>query len=134
MKSVSREIIIAVVVGVAAWAIVMLSDSAGPDAEVTTVPVASQPVRDVPGGGSFAPTDVAGAHWPIFRGEKALRGIAKGNLGSSFKLIWTFATDGPIKSSVAVGGGKVFVASADSNVYALNLLDGKRLWTFPTGG
>ncbi len=134
MKSVSIEIILAVVVGVAAWAIVVLSDSAGPDAEATTAPVAGQPVRDIPGGGSFAQSDVAGADWPIFRGDQALRGVAKGNLGNSFKLIWVFHTDGPIKSSVAVGGGKVFVASVDSNVYALNLLDGKRLWTFPTGG
>ena len=134
MKSVSIEIILAVVVGVAAWAIVVLSNSADPDAEATTVPVASQPVRDAPGGGSFAQSDVADAHWPIFRGDQALRGVAKGNLGNAFKLIWVFHTDGPIKSSVAVGDGKVFVASADSNVYALNLLDGKRLWTFPTSG
>ena len=30
--------------------------------------------------------------------------------------------------------GRVFVGSGDSNLYALNLTDGRKLWTFKAGG
>ncbi|MCD4699180.1 MAG: PQQ-binding-like beta-propeller repeat protein, partial [Phycisphaerae bacterium] len=135
MKSIVAEIVLAVVVGVAVWAIVMMSGSAGPEAEVpASAPHIDRPVTTPSPGGSFGPSDVADAHWPIFRGDQALRGTAKGSPGDSLKLIWTFRTNGPVKSSVAVGGGRVFATSGDSNVYALNLLDGRKLWSFPTGG
>lgn len=135
MKSIVAEIILAAVVGVAAWAIVMMSGSAGSGAGATR-PVRRErsPVTKPAGGGSFEPSDVAAAHWPIFRGSQALRGTARVSLGDSLKLIWTFRTGGPIKSAVAVGGGRVFAGSGDGNVYAVSLLDGRKLWSFPTGG
>ena len=49
------------------------------------------------------------------------------------KLKWTFSTDGPIHSSPAVAGGKVFFGSRDYNFYALNAETGNVEWEFLTG-
>jgi hypothetical protein len=74
------------------------------------------------------------ADWPMFRGEPALRGAAPGQLPDRPALLWSFKTQGPVKSSPAIAGGRVFVGSDDRNLYALNLADGKKIWSFSTGG
>lgn len=45
-------------------------------------------------------------------------------------LLWTFKTQGPVKSSAAIVGQLVFVGSNDRNLYALDLTSGKRIWSF----
>jgi outer membrane protein assembly factor BamB len=47
--------------------------------------------------------------------------------------LWRFKTDGPVKSSPTIAGGKVYVGSDDGNIYAINLADGSRAWSFKTG-
>jgi outer membrane protein assembly factor BamB len=47
-------------------------------------------------------------------------------------LKWKFQTGGPIDASPAIGNGRIYVASEDGNLYALNLR-GDLLWTFRTG-
>ena len=78
-------------------------------------------------------TGAWGADWPMFRGGPALTGIASGNLPAQPGLLWTFKSQGPVKSSPAIVGGRVFVGSDDHMLYALNLADGKKIWSFPTG-
>ena len=39
--------------------------------------------------------------WPMFRGGPALLGIAGGSLSRELKLLWSFKTGGPVKSSAA---------------------------------
>jgi len=58
--------------------------------------------------------------WPMFRGNQALLGVAKGSLASKLTLLWSFKTGGPVKSSPAIEQNQVFIGSADGNVYALN--------------
>lgn len=70
--------------------------------------------------------------WPMFRGEPSLRGVAATPLPDDLTLRWSFATGGPAKSSAAIADGRVFIGSADGNVYALELATGKQVWSFKT--
>jgi outer membrane protein assembly factor BamB len=79
------------------------------------------------------PPELAAASWPDYRGDAALTGVAAGNLGDRFALRWRFATGGPIVSSPVIADGRVFIGSADQNVYALDLATGTRCWSFATG-
>ena len=72
--------------------------------------------------------------WPMFRGGPALLGVARSSLPDGLKLLWTFKTAGPVKSSAAIVDNRVFIGSTDSNIYALTLDGGKKLWAFTTGG
>ena len=73
------------------------------------------------------------ADWPMFRGNPALTGVAPGTLPDKPALLWSFKTRGPIKSSAAIVGNRVFIGSNDTNVYALDLATGKQIWTSGTG-
>ena len=66
----------------------------------------------------------ATADWPMFRGSQALTGIAEGRLPDKLSLLWSAKTGGPVKSSAAIAGGKVFVGSDDGNLYAFDLARG----------
>src|SRR5436190_16365269 len=72
--------------------------------------------------------------WPMFRGGPALKGVASGNLPAKLQLLWSFKTAGPVKSSPAIEGDKVFVGSNDGNVYGLSLAAGQKLWESKTEG
>jgi outer membrane protein assembly factor BamB len=76
----------------------------------------------------------AEASWPMFRGGPALPGTAAGSLPAKPVLLWSFKSQGPVKSSPAIVGGRVFVGSDDHRLYALNLADGTKIWSFQTGG
>src|SRR6266536_4376256 len=76
----------------------------------------------------------AGENWPMFRGGPALLGAAPGNLAKNLSLLWSFKTQGPVKSSAAVVDGRVFIGSEDQNAYALELATGKKIWSFKTDG
>ncbi len=43
---------------------------------------------------------------------------------------WSFFTEGPVRFSPAVEGGRVFVASDDGRLYCLSAAEGKLLWSF----
>lgn len=47
---------------------------------------------------------------------------------------WEFRTNDFIDSSPAIGEGTVFVGSADKNLYAFDLANGRERWRFATGG
>src|SRR5690349_15246210 len=57
--------------------------------------------------------------WPMFRGGPSLLGIARVNLPKAPALLWTFKTQGPVKSSTAIADGRAFIGSDDGNIYAL---------------
>jgi eukaryotic-like serine/threonine-protein kinase len=46
---------------------------------------------------------------------------------------WVYHTDGDVFSSPAVVGGKVYVGSADKNLYCLDAYTGQQLWNFTIG-
>src|SRR6266581_2781368 len=102
-------------------------------ASATTFLVAAHPAgaSDTQAAGKAASI---GANWPMFRGNPALTGVASGSLPDKLSLLWSFKTGGPVKSSAAIVGGRVFIGSADSHVYALELASGKKVWTAKAGG
>src|SRR2546425_352127 len=57
--------------------------------------------------------------WPMFRGGPALLGVASGPLAKELSLLWTFKSQGPVKSSAAIDQDRVYIGSADARVYAL---------------
>jgi outer membrane protein assembly factor BamB len=79
--------------------------------------------------------------WPMFHGGQNLSGRAEGTLPDSMVLLWKFKTSGEVKSSPAIrlagkpaiDDGLVFVGSADANVYAIDLKNGRQVWEYRTG-
>ncbi len=47
--------------------------------------------------------------------------------------IWNFPTQGPVYSSPAVSGNRVFIG-VENEIYCLNALSGAKVWSFATGG
>ena len=80
-----------------------------------------------------APAAVGMRDWPMFRGDRSLRGVAEGELPDSLKLFWRARTGGAVGSSAAIVAGKVFVGSDDGHVYCLELKTGRKLWAFDAG-
>jgi outer membrane protein assembly factor BamB len=70
------------------------------------------------------------ADWPMYRGAPSLAGVAPGSLPEQPALLWSFKTEGPVKSSAAIVGGRVYIGSNDRNLYALELATGKKIWAF----
>lgn len=76
---------------------------------------------------------------PVVAGERLLVGAGRKlyalDLGTS-QLLWPepFTTQARIWASPVVGGDKVFVASMDHSIYAVDVATGKFIWGFPTQG
>jgi outer membrane protein assembly factor BamB len=71
--------------------------------------------------------------WPMFRGDAAGQGVARGVLPARPKLLWTFSVErGGFTGTAAIQNATVYVGSTDGNLYALGLSDKRRRWTFPT--
>jgi outer membrane protein assembly factor BamB len=71
--------------------------------------------------------------WPMFRGGPSLCGIAGGSLPQSPSLLWAFEAGDAIRSSAAVGYGKVYFGSDSGTVFAVDEETGKQVWSFETG-
>ena len=48
--------------------------------------------------------------------------------------IWTFATDGPIRSSPLLHDGAILFGSGDGSLYSVDAATGRERWRFATGG
>ena len=73
-----------------------------------------------------------GKDWPMFRGGQGLLGRAGGTLPDSLELLWKFETGDQVKSSPTIVDDMVYVGSADANMYAIGLEDGKEVWKYQT--
>jgi eukaryotic-like serine/threonine-protein kinase len=72
--------------------------------------------------------------WPMFRGNPGLTGISPAKLPNTLSLLWSYKTGGPVKSSAAIVGGKVFVGSDDKKLHCIDLKSGQGIWTVATEG
>src|SRR5690348_11769343 len=72
--------------------------------------------------------------WPMFRGNPGLTGTSPAKLPASPKLLWTYKTGGPVKSSPAIVNGKLYIGSDDKLLHCVDLKKGQKLWTFATEG
>jgi hypothetical protein len=68
--------------------------------------------------------------WPQFRGSAALTGVSASALPATPKLLWTYEAGDAIDSSAAIAGGVVYVGSANGELHAVNLGDGKLKWKY----
>src|SRR5437016_5212902 len=85
-----------------------------------------------PAGGPAA-EDVAGAVWPVFRGNGRQTGAADVALPDKLEPLWKFETKDSIEGAAVVAGGVVYVGSMDENLYALDLATGKKKWQYNAG-
>ena len=70
-----------------------------------------------------------------FRGDAAHSGVyLSPKVPALDRIKWKFKTGAKVLSSPAVGGGTVFVGSADHFVYALSAADGSVKWRYKTAG
>jgi outer membrane protein assembly factor BamB len=53
--------------------------------------------------------------------------------GTRRTAAWKFPTHSSIEASPGAGGGTVYVASTDNNVYAVNIATRRQAWSFPAG-
>ncbi|HYE33302.1 MAG TPA: PQQ-binding-like beta-propeller repeat protein [Methylomirabilota bacterium] len=70
----------------------------------------------------------------MFRGNPGLTGFTGATLPNTLSLSWSFKTGGPVKSSPAIVGDRVYIGSDDGHLYALNTKDGTKAWAFKTEG
>src|SRR5687768_6113370 len=49
-------------------------------------------------------------------------------------VVWTFATDGPVRSSPLLIDGALVFGSGDGYLYSVDAATGKERWRFTTGG
>src|SRR5579863_2643504 len=71
--------------------------------------------------------------WPTFRNGHEQRGVATSTLPKKLEQLWVRPAgekDAMIKSTAAIAGGRVYAASLNGEVFALDLKTGKRLWTY----
>jgi len=73
-----------------------------------------------------------GADWPIFRGDPALRGVARATLPDEPALLWTYRCGKAITSSPVVCAGRVYFGADDQKLHCLGLADGTEQWSFET--
>lgn len=72
--------------------------------------------------------------WPTYRHDPARSGKNGIAVPTDLKQAWKTDLGSPL-TSVVVAGGKLFVASIDTHtVHALDASDGKKLWSYTTGG
>ncbi len=70
----------------------------------------------------------------MFRGNPGLTGLSPAKLPTKPKLLWTYKTGGPVKSSPAIVNGRVYIGSDDKQLHCLSADKGQKLWTFSTEG
>ena len=73
------------------------------------------------------------ADWPRHRGDAALNGYSKAQVGNSLELKWSYDTGDYLKSSVVVENGVAYVGSEVGVLHAISLETGKKKWTYKTG-
>ena len=112
--------------------------------------VPEHPLVKGPTFGAIGPRSAAPGDWPQYRANARRQGASPVAVSDTASLAWTVAParpfaytkdynqytltfdDRPVPPVTA--DGKVFTAASDGVVSTLSLADGKRLWTFATGG
>ena len=70
--------------------------------------------------------------WPRHRGDPALNGIARSELGNKLSLEWVFDTGDFLKSSVVVAHGLAYIGAESGTLHAIDLKNGKEKWSYKT--
>jgi outer membrane protein assembly factor BamB len=82
-----------------------------------------------------SPIRVTDKSWPLFRGDTLASGVARSKLPDKLDLVWSMkVAGGAFESTPAIEGGVCYLADMDGKLYALNLADGKEVWTHKIDG
>ena len=74
---------------------------------------------------------------PVLAGDSLYIGADNNLLAIDLKnrqKLWSFRTQGTVRSTPAVTEAAVYVGSEDGRLYAVDIATGKKLWDFATGG
>jgi outer membrane protein assembly factor BamB len=82
---------------------------------------------------SAAQENASSNEWPTWRGNPQLTGVSAATLPQNLDVLWTFQAGIGIESSAAIVAGTVYVASLDSNFYAVDLNSGQLKWKYRAG-
>ncbi len=70
--------------------------------------------------------------WSMFQNDTAHTGLSW-LAPRTNKTEWTYKSSGPLKSSVAIAKGRVFLTSTDGKIYAISEQDGSDMWNYSVG-
>ena len=71
--------------------------------------------------------------WPMFHHDLNHTGYSTSKAPKTNQTLWSYTTGSSVLSSPAVVDGRVYVGSADSKVYCLNVSTGSLIWSYATG-
>jgi outer membrane protein assembly factor BamB len=74
---------------------------------------------------------------PVLAGDSLYIGADKDLLAIDLKnrqKLWSFKTQGTVRSTPAVAVNTIYVGSEDGRLYAVDIATGEKLWDFATGG
>lgn len=103
------------------------ADSVNAPAQVVPPTLSEETSRSKP---DRVPEQASSQGWPIFRGTQGLQGVTTDTLPDTLDLLWSFKTDGPVRSSAVIQDGRVYIGSADKMLYALDFDTGQEIWSF----
>src|SRR5947207_2451898 len=72
--------------------------------------------------------------WTQFRGNARLTGVAGSAPPAAPAVRWTYEAGDAIDASPAIVDGTVYVASANGDLAAIDLMSGQLRWKYATGG
>ena len=71
--------------------------------------------------------------WPIFRGTPAQTGASTTNIADKLEVLWSFYAGDGVEATPVHDGKTAYLGTLDGKFHAVNLTDGKALWTVKTG-
>jgi len=85
-------------------------------------------------GEKLKPSNPASNQWPTYRHDFARSSATKSKVNLPLSEKWQVEVDRDITSPV-IADGRIYVASKDTHtLYAFDIEDGRKLWTFTAGG
>ncbi|RPI90283.1 MAG: hypothetical protein EHM42_01625, partial [Planctomycetaceae bacterium] len=83
--------------------------------------------------GAVAAPVIGSESWPTFRNGNSQRGLASTSLPATLEQLWAVDSgpkDAMVTATAAIVGEHVYAASLNGEVFCLDRLTGRRLWTY----
>src|SRR5262249_23549677 len=77
--------------------------------------------------------EVAGADWPLFRGNPLQTCVPASPSPDKRDVLWQLKAGDAIEAPAAIANGVVYVGSFDEHLYAIDLATGQQKWKYKAG-